>query len=192
MVSKDQYFYMPLKEMTIMLDDISTLLGILVVGWSVSLPTKRVSNRKVITLLVRELGVSSQYAGDETTSSRCQSVQMEWLRELFGNVIDHNDGAEIKCAIKVYLLFLLGCTLFCDKSTWVLVNYLKLLSDLGTVQEYAWGVIALAYLYRHLGIVSRASVLQMARYVTLLEGWIYEYFPDFAPHRNIYYGGDKP
>lgn len=83
---------------------------------------------------------------------------MEWLRDLFGHVIDRNDKVKIECAVRASL-FLLGFTLFCDKSpTQVLVTYLKLLCDLGIVQDYLWSATTLAYLYCQLGTVSRAGV----------------------------------
>lgn len=37
------------------------------------------------------------------------------------------------------------------------------------MQEYVWGVAALAHLYRHLGSATRVEVKQMAGYITLLE-----------------------
>ncbi|KAL8534877.1 hypothetical protein ACS0TY_010780 [Phlomoides rotata] len=37
------------------------------------------------------------------------------------------------------------------------------------LHEYAWGATTLGYLYRHLGLASKAKVKQMAGYLTLLE-----------------------
>lgn len=120
-------------------------------------------------------------------------MQLEWLRVLFSQVHDFNDTTQIKYATKAYLLFLLGYTLFIDKSvTRVPVIYLILLKYLFVVREYAWGAATLAYLYRQLGITSQAGVKQMVRYITLLEGWIYELFPHFTPNRNISYSGYEP
>lgn len=76
-------------------------------------------------------------------------MQLEWLRTLFWKVNEEFDLARIKCVTKAYLLFLLGCTLFVDKSSMAVpVAYLKLLENLWEVQDCAWGAIALAYLYR--------------------------------------------
>lgn len=45
--------------------------------------------------------------------------------------------------------------------------------DLGVVHKYACGDPALAYLYRQLGLATWVGVKQIARYLTLLEAWIY-------------------
>lgn len=86
-------------------------------------------------------------------------MRLEWLRNIFNNVDDKSNSTQIECATKAYLLFLLGCTLFVDKSsTRVSVTYLECLKKLYKVQEYAWGAAALAYLYRHLGSATRVEV----------------------------------
>lgn len=124
---------MPSEEMTITLDDVSTLLGIPIIDRFVSLPIKRLSDREAIILLIRELGVSHKQVADKITGARSRSIRMEWLRDLFGRVTDFSDGTEIECVERAYL-FLLDCTLFCNKFvTRVLITYLKLLSDLATV-----------------------------------------------------------
>ena len=77
---------------------------------------------------------------------------------------------EIKHINRAYLLFLIGCTLFIDKSgTLVSVAYLILFDDLSMIGNYTWGVVCLAYLYRQLGIVTRRDVKGIAGYLTLLE-----------------------
>ena len=99
----------------------------------------------------------------------------------------------IACASRAYLLFLLGCTLFSDKTcTRVPVVYLSLLFDLTTVSSYAWGAAALAYLYRHMGYASKSGVKQITGYMPLPEGWIYEHFRGFRPHLNMNYPRDMP
>lgn len=106
---------------------------------------------------------------------------------------DESDSTQIECAAKDYLLFLLGCTLFIDKSSMrVSVAYLECLKNLYEVQEYAWGAAALAHLYRHLGSATQVEVKQMAGYITLLEAWVYERFPYFTPNCNQAYEGNEP
>ncbi|KAK9162477.1 hypothetical protein Syun_003379 [Stephania yunnanensis] len=54
----------------------------------------------------------------------------------------------VECTARTYLLYLLSCTLFTDKSgSRVYITLLKLLEDLDDVRKYAWGAAALAYLY---------------------------------------------
>ena len=76
---------------------------------------------------------------------------------------------EIEHITRAYLLFLLGCTIFVDKSgTLVSVAYLILLDDLSMIGNYAWGAVCLLYLYRQLGIATRRDVRSIAGYLTLL------------------------
>ncbi|RWR80135.1 serine/threonine-protein phosphatase 7 long form isoform X1 [Cinnamomum micranthum f. kanehirae] len=104
-----------------------------------------------------------------------------------------DDGEEmVDCAVRAYLLYLLGCMLFTDKSgTRVLIIFLTHLVDLDNVSSYAWGATALAYLYRQLGLATRHEVKQMAGYLTLLEAWVYEHFECLAPTPNIHYQPDQ-
>nr|XP_004506469.1 protein MAIN-LIKE 1-like [Cicer arietinum] len=54
-------------------------------------------------------------------------------------------------AARAFLLFLVGCTLFSDKSAYaVSVAYLECFRDLNSCGGYAWGAAALAYLYDNL------------------------------------------
>ncbi|KAL2924704.1 Protein MAINTENANCE OF MERISTEMS, partial [Bienertia sinuspersici] len=56
--------------------------------------------------------------------------------------------------------------------------------DLETVKGYAWGAATLAYLYRQLGIASRNGCRVLTGCMTLLQAWIYEYFPCLRPHQE--------
>ena len=68
------------------------------------------------------------------------------------------------------MLYLVGCTLFSDKSgTQVSVSHVSLLEDLGAVSTYAWGTATLEYLYRQLGFAFRVGIKQFAGYLSLLE-----------------------
>jgi len=153
--------------MTITLDDVPTLVGIAVMGRSVSRPQILTDAKD---MLVNLLGVSEQDARDELGLVRGSSVRLEWLRFKFSYVTDAHSGRQIHCAARAYLLYLLGCTLFSDKSgTRVSVEYLQLFEDLGQVSSYGWGAVALAYLYRQLGYASRGGIKQIAGYLPLLE-----------------------
>lgn len=72
------------------------------------------------------------------------------------------------------------------------ICFLALLQDLNKVYTYTWGARALAYLYCQLGIVNQIEVKQLASYVMLLEGWIYEHFRPLEPHRNMEYRDEQP
>ena len=49
------------------------------------------------------------------------------------------------------------------------VAYLDMFRDLTAVHNYAWGAMALAYMYDHLREASKAKTRQLASYVTLLQ-----------------------
>ncbi|CAI0430807.1 unnamed protein product [Linum tenue] len=85
---------------------------------------------------------------------------------------------EVQC----YLFVLLGSTLFVDKSRDRIRPVINLfLKDHLQLTDYAWGAGALAYLYRQLGVAIRAGSKGLCGCLTLLQAWIYEYFPLFRP-----------
>ncbi|XP_028051734.1 protein MAIN-LIKE 1-like [Camellia sinensis] len=168
-------FHMPFGEMFASLDDVSTILGIPMTGTSVS--TNNLSRDEAVKVLVKLLGVSKDDAVVELKEAQGQLVPLEWLHENFQSVSNADSNDFIHYAARAYLLLLLGCTLFVDKTTIrVSVVYLKLLEDLNLVHSYAWGAAALAFLYKQLGMATKSTVRQIAGYMTLLEAWIYEHF----------------
>ena len=48
--------------------------------------------------------------------------------------------------------------------------------------DIAWGALTLAHMYRQLGMATRTGCKTIAGCLTLLQTWIYEYFPAFRPH----------
>jgi len=121
-------------------------------------------------LLMRTLGVTRRVANDELGLVRGTSLRLEWLRSKFSTVTDTDMEVWIKCLVRAYLLYLVGCSLFSDKSgARVFVLFVSLFEDLGVISTYAWGTATLAYLYRQLGYASRVGVKQIAGYLALLE-----------------------
>ncbi|XP_057247759.1 uncharacterized protein LOC104898137 [Beta vulgaris subsp. vulgaris] len=121
---------------------------------------------------------------DEYLATRCQfypPYPIRWMdyREMFCS------GSESDPLVS-RLLTLLGATLFVDKSgNRVRPLPLSFLScSPQDVRRYSWGAATLAYLYRQLGIASRADSAQICGCLTLLQAWIYEYFPMFRPNRT--------
>nr|XP_027185996.1 protein MAINTENANCE OF MERISTEMS-like [Cicer arietinum] len=81
-------------------------------------------------------------------------------------------------AARAFLLFLVGCTLFSDKSAFaVSVAYLECFRDLNSCGGYAWGAAALSYLYDNLREASMHQTRTVSGYLTLLQAWVYEHFP---------------
>ncbi|KAL7205075.1 hypothetical protein ACSBR2_018069 [Camellia fascicularis] len=191
MAARENTFHLPFGEMSPTLDDVSVILGIPVIGKSVS--CKKLSNVDAANLLVEALGVTIDETNIALKVARGQSIKVEWLRQRFGSMPNADNDNTIECAARAYLLYLLGCTLFGNKTgTRVPVVYLSFLMDLRLVASYAWGVAALAFLYQQLGTTTRYAVKQMAGYMTLLEAWIYEHFVGARPHPNLDYKEDQP
>ncbi|KAJ1433007.1 Aminotransferase-like, plant mobile domain [Sesbania bispinosa] len=126
-------------------------------------------------LLVSALKVSHAEAATETEITKGAYVRLSWLRDVYKSNIESQN---LNAAARAYLLHLVGCTIFADKSaTAVRVAYLELFRDLRTVGKIAWGAAALAYLYEQLKDASCHNTRQLAGYTTLLQAWILEHFP---------------
>ncbi|CAN0925312.1 Protein MAIN-LIKE 2 [Linum grandiflorum] len=77
---------------------------------------------------------------------------------------------------------LLGTNLLPDKSSdRVRLPLLQYLKEVKSIKKYAWGAAALAWMYRELGLASRAESKSIGGCLTLLQSWIYEYFECFRP-----------
>ncbi|KAG5535793.1 hypothetical protein RHGRI_023533 [Rhododendron griersonianum] len=181
-------FHFRFGEMTITLEDVLYLVGLPVEGLAVH---AEVHNREdCVALVHRCLGVTMAQASDVVS---CGGVKLHWLKDNFMNVGDDATDERVDCCARAFLLYLLGTTLFVDKTgIRVNVSYLALLSDLGQVRRYAWGVGALGFLYRQLGQASRSHVKQMSGYTTLLEAWIQEHFSMFQHAMNANYTEELP
>ena len=98
------------------------------------------------------------------------SVRLEWFRSKFSDVTDADLPHRVMCYARVYLLYLVRCTIFAVKSRIrVSILYLSLFEDPGMFLSYAWGAVAPAYLYSQLGYVSRTSVKWNAGFLLLLD-----------------------
>ncbi|GAU12707.1 hypothetical protein TSUD_121990 [Trifolium subterraneum] len=72
--------------------------------------------------------------------------------------------------VRAFLLFLVGCTIFSNKTSYYLhVVYIQYFQDLSSVHEWNWGAAALVHLQHYLDDASQAGTSQMAGYMTLLE-----------------------
>lgn len=152
--------------MTITLDDVTQILNIAVVG---SCIYAKADDRISTQLLVDYLGVDGAVVKEKLNDST--SVKPNFLLETFKEKTNKENANEDDYVIvaRVYMLYLLGCTLFRDKSgTKVPVQYLRCLEDVNHLNEQARGTGELAFLYRQLGLASRRDVKQMAGYLTLL------------------------
>ena len=72
-----------------------------------------------------------------------------------------------------YYIAIVGSTLLVDK-TRVRMQTHPILTVNADQDEIAWGAVTLVYLYRQLGMASRAGCKTIASCLTLLQTWIYE------------------
>ncbi|XP_028195151.1 protein MAIN-LIKE 1-like [Glycine soja] len=179
--SETNTFHLPVGELTITLDDVSSLLHFPITGALHNFHA--LSAEEAIFLLTELLEVFVEEARAETTRSRGAYVRLRWVRDIY----------EMRCqarrwivAARAYLLHLVDCTLFANKSeTYVHVVHLDAFCDLGQSDGYAWGVAALIHMYDQLDEASRTTTRQIAGYLTLLQYWIYEHFP--SVHQCVTY-----
>ncbi|KAF9612862.1 hypothetical protein IFM89_004278 [Coptis chinensis] len=95
-----------------------------------------------------------------------KAVSLGWLRSKLAGKENNKDSEIIDNCVRGYLLYLLGCVLFPNKSgDKISVAYMKFLLNLEKVKDYAWA---------------------------LVEAWVYEHFPCFRPLYNSEYTIDMP
>ncbi|KAH1233731.1 Protein MAIN-LIKE 2 [Glycine max] len=154
-------FHLPVGELTITLDDVASLLHLPITG---ALHTfEPLVTSDAIGLLTELLEASGPH------------VRLGWLRDLYQSQCRTRRWVVAACT---YLLHLVGCTLFANKSsTHVHVVHLKAFRDLAQARGFAWGATTLVHMYDHLNDASQASTRQLGGYITLLQCWIYEHFP---------------
>ena len=158
-------FHLPMGEMTITLDDVSSILHIPIMG---QFPTyMTLGYDESSSLLVELLGVVQTRANEELRQCRSSYVRLSWLREVYE---DSCTGQLWEYGARAFLLHLVGCTIFADKSaTSISVSYLALFRDLPVCGGYAWGAAALAYTYEQLGDACFAHTRQLGGYITLIQ-----------------------
>ncbi|KAH1197825.1 Protein MAIN-LIKE 1 [Glycine max] len=169
--SETSTFHLHVGELTIILDDVSSILHLPITGALHSFHA--LSTEEARFLLTELLEVSAEEARAETTLTRGAYVRLGWVRDIY----------ETRCqarrwivAARAYLLHLVGCTLFANKSaTYVHVVHLDTFRDLAHSGGYAWGVAALIHMYDQLDEACRTTTRQLAGYLTLLQ--IYKHFP---------------
>ncbi|KAI5683352.1 hypothetical protein M9H77_04580 [Catharanthus roseus] len=159
-------FHMPWGEMTITLHDVELILGVPSYG---NVADHYYSQEQIIAVIQSDLDISDSSIGINA-------------QNLAGVADSPRSGLSTEQRAACYVLYLLGSSFFTDKSgnnfpgkLWSLV---KNVSSLG---GFTWGAATLPYLYRSLGQASRADAKKVSGCWSLLEAWIYLYFPMFAP-----------
>ncbi|RYQ96671.1 hypothetical protein Ahy_B08g092516 [Arachis hypogaea] len=88
----------------------------------------------------------------------------------------------IRRYVRCQIFYLLGSTLFTDKSTaYAHAKYLPLLRDFERIHTYSWGSACLAHFYRALCHASRYNTKEMDGPLNLLFVWAWKRMPCIAP-----------
>ncbi|XP_028206328.1 protein MAIN-LIKE 1-like [Glycine soja] len=147
-------FDLPVGEVMITLDDVASLLHLPVVGDLHAFQPVHVDD--VVQMPVELLMVPAKAARVETTQCRGPYVRLQWVRDIYER---RCQAGHWKPAARVFLLHLLDCTLFANKSvTNVHVVFLEALRDLSQAGRYAWGVVVLYWIYEHFPSVAESTV----------------------------------
>ena len=127
-------FHLPVGELTITLDDVSSLLHLSITGALHSF--EPLVMEEAVILLMELLEVSGQEARAETAQARRAYVRLLWVWDIY---LSRCEARWWIIAARAYLLHLVGCTLFTNKSaTHVHVVHLEDFRDLGESGRYAW------------------------------------------------------
>ncbi|KAH1253757.1 Protein MAIN-LIKE 1 [Glycine max] len=146
-------FHLPVGEVMITLDDVSSLLHLLVAGDLHAFQPLHVDD--AVQMLMDLLMVSAEVARVETGQCRGPYIRLQWVHDIYECQCEAGHWTAVA---RAYLLHLLGCTLFANKSaTNVHVVYLEALRDLSQTGRYAWGVAALVHMYDQLNDSSVSS-----------------------------------
>ncbi|KAH1242498.1 Serine/threonine-protein phosphatase 7 long form [Glycine max] len=141
-------FHMRCGECTITLQDVSVLLGLRA------------------DLCEELLGVRLQ--GEIKGSV----VKLSWLAHHFAQINNHDDEEHVRRFARAWILRFIGGVLFVDKSSnKVSLRYLQFLRDFGDGSTYAWGLAALAFLYREMCSATNYKTKSIKGMCILLQMW---------------------
>ncbi|KAG9446974.1 hypothetical protein H6P81_013102 [Aristolochia fimbriata] len=134
--SKTNTFYLANGEMTITLEDVAVLLGLRVDGDAVTGSTRGDWMELARVLLGVELPLGSFQGG---------RLSLSWIRGRFSFCSDDATELVIQQYARVYLLHLVGATIFSDGSArGVHMAYLTLFEDFEAAGRYNWGAATLS------------------------------------------------
>ncbi|KAL5177516.1 Protein MAIN-LIKE 1 [Glycine soja] len=150
-------FHLPVGELTIMLDDVASLLHLPITS---ALHTfEPLVTSDVIGLLTELLEVSHEEATFETRQAGGPHVRLGWLRDLYQSQCRTRRWVVVA---RTYLLHLVGCTLFANKSsTHIHVGP-------GPRRGIRLGAAALVHMYDHLNDASQASTRQLGVHTSVV------------------------
>ncbi|OVA14477.1 Aminotransferase-like [Macleaya cordata] len=150
-------FHLPFGEMTITLIDVQHILGIPFLGVNLNKDNgfqKRLTLNEAKNLMLETLGMDVN--PPEVEESR--QVKLEWLRSFFSGRKVNLDYEDQEFTSRAYLLYLVGCCLYPDKTgNKVSIYHLRWIRDIYNISTYALGQGALVSLFDELGAASRCG-----------------------------------
>lgn len=158
-------FNLPFGEMTVLLHDVYFLLGVQINGAAV-VDEVQFDRQDELVRLAQYLRYPEENLvlhdvgrrGMKWASLK-EHCEVGWLQQNNPHVVASG-----------YLLFLLGSTLFADKSQdRIPLLHLRFLTEHARIPQMSWGSAGLAVLYRRLGQSTRVHCKQLAGCATLLE-----------------------
>ncbi|XP_057733938.1 serine/threonine-protein phosphatase 7 long form homolog [Arachis stenosperma] len=168
-------FVMPVGEITVTLEDVAYIFGLPIDGEAVSGWTDSSAD------FVRSQSYAIFGREPEVSSSSKSYIKLAWVRRVRdAEPLDTEDS--IRRYVRCHIFYLLGSTLFADKSTaYAHAKYLPLLRDFDRIHTYSWGSACLAHLYRALCRASRFDTKEMDGPLNLLFVWAWERMLCLAP-----------
>ena len=109
-------FHLPFGEATITLDDVRMITGMKVDGIVPSSPKPRNSTHAK-ALVERVLGLNPDQAASLFNPKKGNGVLLKGVEGFFKNCLDADStGKVVDCCVRAYLFYILGHTIFVDKS----------------------------------------------------------------------------
>jgi len=174
-------FHLPVGEMTITLDDVACLLGILITGRL--LPDRELTCEEGLEMMQADLLFTEEDAAKELTKQGGSHVSFGVLKRRYEQLLnrcnqlveidteeEQQERAQVRLAcVKAFLLLLLGWTIFSGKNSKnINLLWLLALQDMDELDNWSCGGMGLAFLYDQLSLTSDSSVASCGGYMTLL------------------------
>jgi hypothetical protein len=172
-------FHLPVGELGITLDDVQCLLHIPIQGKFLN--HHRMSRSDVADIVSDCLGVEKEDIMAEFAKNKGPHLRFNYLQGIHNELKEtcekmENEEAPLedmmpyreRC-VKAFLLFVVSCTLFTNKSTFYMdASYMQYFQDLSTVHEWNWGAACLVYLQDYLDDASEEGTGQIAGYLSFV------------------------
>lgn len=142
-------FYLPFGEMNITLDDVSSLFHLPIGSRFWTTPVLSQSLTCITT--ARDLGVFEGVVHKEFTFNRGVHLRIFWLRKTYNEVVA---VGSYEVAARMYMLYLIACNLFADRSSFYIDTLHVCLFSSLEVTNWAWGCIVLTIMYTTLGVMT--------------------------------------